>query len=147
MGYTTDFEGRFNLDRKLDDDTFDFLTKFNDTRRMKRNVDAEYGVEGEFYVDGEGDFGQDESNDIIDYNMPPSTQPGLWCQWCPTDDREGIEWDGNEKFYAYLEWLNYIIKNFLAPKGYVLNGEVSWEGEERTDTGVIRVLNNKVTTY
>ena len=72
--------------------------------------------------------------------------PGIWCQWIPTNDKEGIEWDGNEKFYEYIEWLKYLIKNFLSPKGYVLNGEVEWDGEERGDTGKIIVKDNIVET-
>jgi hypothetical protein len=31
--------------------------------------------------------------------------PGFWCQWVPSADGCGIEWDGGEKFYAYDKWL------------------------------------------
>ena len=34
MGYTTDFTGQFDLDKPLDDETYEFLCKFNSTRRM-----------------------------------------------------------------------------------------------------------------
>lgn len=71
--------------------------------------------------------------------------PGFWCQWIPTDDAKGIEWDGNEKFYNYVEWLEVIIEKFLIPNGYVLNGEVQWEGEESGDLGNIIVKDNVVT--
>lgn len=144
MGYTTDFKGRFNLNRVLDGELFIFLKKFAETRRMARQLPPKYGVEGEFYVDGKGDFGQDKDTSIIDYNNPPRTQPGLWCQWTPTEDGKGIEWDGGEKFYSYVEWLKYIIVNFLAPNGYILNGSVEWSGEEQGDVGVINVTNNVV---
>lgn len=144
MGYTTDFSGRFELDRELDDDLYTFLCKFNDTRRMARKLPPEFGVEGEFYVAAGGHCGQDHSDDIIDYSIPPSTQPGLWCQWRPTDDRKGIEWDGGEKFYEYGAWLEYIIVNFLKPNGYILNGQVSWEGEDSSDKGYIFVVNNDI---
>ena len=53
-------------------------------------------------------------------------------------------WDGNEKFYSYIEWLEYLIDKVLAPRGYVVNGEVTWGGEDRRDTGKITVVNNKV---
>jgi hypothetical protein len=125
---------------------FDFLKKFNETRRMGRNVDAAFGIEGEFYVFGEGSFGQGSEANIIDHNTQPCTQPGLWCQWTPSDDRMGIEWDCGEKFYNYTEWLVYLIHKVLAPNGYVLNGEVTWQGEETGDVGEIIVENNRVFT-
>jgi len=146
MGYTTDFEGSFNITPVLSQKDNEFLTKFSETRRMARNVGPEYGIEGEFYVDGTGWAGQDSDTTVIDYNRPPSTQPGLWCQWVPTDDGSELVWDGGEKFYNYVEWLDYLIDKILAPRGYTLNGECQWFGEERDDVGVIIVKNNIVTT-
>ena len=146
MGYTTDFDGSFNITPVLSQKDNEFLTKFSETRRMARNVGPEYGEEGEFYVDGTGWAGQDSDTTVINYNKPPSTQPGLWCQWVPTDDGSELVWDGGEKFYNYVEWLDYLIDKILAPRGYVINGECQWFGEERDDVGVIIVENNKVTT-
>ncbi len=142
MGYTTDFSGVFKLNEKLDQELYDFLVKFSDTRRMIRKIDG-YGIEGEFYVGDDQRTIRDGGN-IIEFNTPPRTQPGLWCQWIPTDDGLGIEWDGNEKFYNYVEWLNYIILNFLQPNEYVLNGTVVWEGESEDDEGRIIVTDNKI---
>lgn len=144
MGYTTEFDGVFNLNKPLDMKTHNFLTKLAETRRMARNLPEKYGVEGEFYVDGSGDFGQAQEPSIIDYNRPPKTQPGLWCKWVPNEDGTAIEWSGAEKFYDYVEWLEYIIKNFLAPKDYVLNGDVKYEGEDSEDFGIIHVVDNVV---
>lgn len=146
MEYTTEFKGRFHLNKPLDPETLAFLQKFNDTRRMARNLPPEYGVEGEFYVDGKGRAGQDHDPSVIDYNRPPKTQPGLWCKWRPTDDGQAIEWDGCEKFYNYVEWLKYLITNFLQPKGYVLGGTVAWQGESMDDRGKIVVTDNEVAT-
>jgi len=140
MGYTTDFEGSFNITPVLSQKDNEFLTKFSETRRMARNVGPEYGIEGEFYVDGTGWAGQDSDN------RPPSTQPGLWCQWIPTDDGSELVWNGGEKFYNYVEWLQYLIDKILAPRGYTLNGECQWFGENRDDVGTIIVKNNVVTT-
>ena len=151
MGYTTDFYGTFKLNKKLDEETHTFLKRFNETRRMKFNLGPEFGLNGEFYVGHHQDFtgkyaGQVERDfpGLVEYNTPPCTQPGLWCQWRPSDDGMEIEWDGGEKFYDYNIWLKYIIKNFLQPKGYVLNGEVQWEGEDRGDSGIIFVKDNMV---
>lgn len=146
MGYTTDFYGKFTLDRPLDEETKTFLQKLARTRRMARKLPAEFGIEGEFYVDGGGLCGQDKESSVIDYNKPPCTQPGLWCQWTPSEDGTYIEWDGGEKFYCYVEWLQYIITRVLNPKNYLLNGEIDWQGEESDDFGKIVVVDNIVYT-
>lgn len=142
MGYTTHFDGQFNITPKLSSDDNRFLTNFANTRRMARYVGAEYGSEGEFYVDADG---KDTDVNIIDSNRPPNTQPGLWCQWNPNDTGDALLWDGNEKFYNYKEWLQYLIDKILAPRGYTLNGEVFWNGEDSDDFGKIVVLNNVMT--
>ena len=138
MGYSTDFYGVFKLNKRLEPEHHAFLKKLSETRRMARNVDPMYGIEGELYV-------EDDEIGVVDHNRPPKTQPGLWCQWCPTEDGMGIEWDGGEKFYQYVEWLEYIIIVVLKPRGYVLSGEVRWSGEEQGDVGKIIVNDNKVT--
>jgi hypothetical protein len=144
VGYTTDFEGQFNLDRPLDDETFALLKGLSQTRRMKRDLGPEYGVEGEFFVEGDwGNVGRPET--ILDSNTPPRTQPGLWCQWMPTDDRKSLEWDEGEKCYRFTEWLTYIVNQILIPRHYVLNGSVTWQGEDSWDMGRIVVKDNVVT--
>jgi len=153
MGYNTDFYGCFKLNKKLDKDTMEFLNKFHNTRRMKRdmsklfpNEDIEkFGVDGEFFVDGTGDFGQGNDVSIVNYNEPPSTQPSLWCQWIPTDDGMSIEWDGGEKAYEMDKWITYLIDKILKPRGYVLNGEVSAQGEEFDDRWQMIVKDNVLT--
>lgn len=147
MGYTTDFEGRFELDRPLSPELQSFLTRFSKTRRMARNLPPNYGVEGEFYIDGGGPHGQDHEDNIIDCNEPPSTQPGLWCQWIPSEDGMYIQWDGGEKFYHYTEWLQYIITNFLVPHNHVLNGQVKWSGEGINDIGILEVKDNQIIVH
>lgn len=68
--------------------------------------------------------------------------PDSWCQWVVTRDGNAIKWDENEKFYDYLGWLQYIIEKYLVPWGYVLNGSVTWQGEDPDDIGEIHVKNN-----
>jgi len=144
MGYDTDFYGAISIDKPLDEETANYLIRFSETRRMARNLPPEYGVEGEYYVDGRGFAGQEHEDNIINYNQPPKTQPGLWCKWIPSDDRKAIVWDEGEKFYKADEWMMYIIDNFLAPKGYVCNGTIEAQGEEVNDHWWIKVTNNKV---
>lgn len=144
MGLTTEFEGAFTFDKKLDKETYELLLGLSETRRMKRRIEKEYGVDGEFFVDGEG-FYQDESrtNTIIDKNTPPGTQPSLWLQWTPTFDRKQLVWDGGEKFYKYVEWLEYIINKILIPRGYKLNGSVEY-WDEYGDTGLLMIIDNDI---
>ena len=144
MGYTTEFKGQFNLNKQLDPETKDFLTRLAHTRRMKRNVDPKYGVEGEFYAENMENFGQNDNSNIIDINRPPSTQPGLWLQWIPTENGLHIVWDGGEKFYHYIEWLQYLVDKILEPRGYRLSGKVQWQGESIDDFGVIYAYENLI---
>jgi hypothetical protein len=127
---------------------------FNDSTDDAKNVHCldllakvglDVGPEGAYYC-GTGSYGQGEDSSVVDYNWPPTGQPGLWCQWVPTEDGTGIEWNGSEKFYEYVKWLEYIINHFLKPWGLTLNGEVEWQGEEREDRGMIIVKDNVVTT-
>lgn len=164
MGYTTDFYGAFDIEPTLKDDHRAYLVAFSQTRHMMRDtsklegmpdplrkaVGLPLGALGEFFI-GEVPDGMQywewESNDesILDQNNEAPSQPGLWCNWEPTQDGAALRWDGGEKFYNYIEWLNYLIDNFFKPWGYVLNGEVEWQGEERDDQGRIVVKENKVT--
>ena len=161
MGYSTDFSGRFKLDRKLAKEHADYIREFSRTRRMKRDehltakrpdpvreaAGLPVGDEGEFFVGEDGYAGQDRGPDVIDGNREPSNQHGLWCHWDVSDDDQGIQWDGGEKFYNYKLWLTYYIKNFLDPWGYTLNGEIHWQGEDSEDKGTIICIQNKVTIH
>lgn len=198
MGYHTEFEGEFRLDKPLSKEHADYLRKFNETRRMARSeeltakrpdpireaVALPVGRNGCFFVGECGSFGQGSAlvctscnnietnagfyrsgpkdcpkcgnqmmSDITDYNQPPGMfdvggdpgrQPSLWCQWTPNEDSTAIEWDFGEKFYSYVEWLEYIIKYFLKPWGYTLNGEVRYRGDDFDDLGTIVVEDNEV---
>ena len=100
--------------------------------------------------------GQVKDPSILNYNSPPEDQPGLWCQWVPCVEpgpfyHDGfdsqaeytfIAWDGNEKFYGYEDWMLYLLRHFLVPWGYIANGEIEWQGEDRDDMGLIVVENN-----
>lgn len=158
MGYTTDFVGSFLFNGQLELNHQNYLKAFAETRRMKRDlekatliqdrirtaVELPLGVEAGYFVGGTGMMGQNNDASVIDHNHPPEGQPGLWCQWTPTDDGYGITWDGGAGFYHYTEWLTYLIDHFLRPWSYVLNGKVSWQGKDLTDSGIIYVKDNRV---
>lgn len=163
MGYTTDFDGKFEIKGGVNEKFRDYINDFSYTRRMKRDVerikeidpnwaehcfDGNLGEEGEYYAPAFcGNCGQGMDDSILNYNYPPYTQPGLWCQWVISDDGRYLMHDGGEKFYNFKDWLLYLIENFFKPKGYVLNGTVYWYGEDIDDTGKIEVLDNKIRIY
>ena len=158
MGYHTDFTGEINISPPLSDEQITYINTFSSTRRMARNesilasmpdpvrdaVGLPVGQQGEFYVGSTSDFGQTRDKSIIDFNLSPKSQPGLWCDWVVSDDGKYLEWNGSEKFYGYVEWLEYMNKNFFTPWKKDLNGEIKWEGEDSSDKGVIVVENNNV---
>lgn len=156
MGYSTDFEGSINLDKKVDEKTKEWLNGLSNTRRMKRDTKVlarllgitekeciyKYGEDGKNYFDYI-DMGQRFTEDVLNYNFPPSNQPGLWCSWRLGEDNSSIEWNGAEKFYNYVQWMKYIV-NELVDRDYKMNGVISWKGEDRSDSGKIIVEDSKV---
>lgn len=159
MGYCTTFKGRMNVAPILKPEHAEYIRLFCNTRRMKRDarktilrfdpareaVGLPIGVDGEFFV-GEEDFlGQKHSEDVVDYNKEPSTQPSLWCSWEITDDNAGICGPKHRsKFYDYVDWLKYMMKNFFVPWGYTVNGIISWQGEQEDDIGKIIAINSDI---
>lgn len=157
IGYTTEFKGSFKLNKKLSDAHKTYLEAFANSRRMKRDynivkdmrdpireaVGLPVGEQGEYFVGNQENCGQESDKSVTDYNNS-GDQPGLWCQWVPSEDGNYIEWDGNEKFYYYIEWIEYLIKHFFSPWGYVLSGVVNYSGEDDDDYGSITIKDNVV---
>src|SRR5690349_23867728 len=85
MGYTTYFNGSIDIVPPLNEDEISFLKDFATTRRMHR-------ANGPLFVKGEGHYGQGHGPDeIYDSNRPDPDQPGLWCQWVPSEDGTYID--------------------------------------------------------
>ena len=163
MGYNTDFTGELHVHdkdgkrTKLDGDTAKLIIGLSRTRRMMRDTEKLakrlgisveeceklYGEEGELYIHEDGEFGQTSTDDIVDFNYPPKNQPGLWCNWTYDSDNNVIVWNESEKTYDSPEWIDYI-GNLLSKRGYLLNGIISWQGEDSDDEGKIRVDDSKV---
>jgi hypothetical protein len=87
MGFSTIYLKSFQLDRPLTPEQAEELIEFNETEHEDEN--GEPGGEGK----------------------PPT----YYCQWVPTADRAGLEWDKNEKFYFGPEWLEYLIEQYIKP--------------------------------
>lgn len=152
MGYTTEFTGKIAVVPALNAEEIQYLKAFNKTRRMKRG-------KGPYYVGSTENYGQNREADIIEYNEPPKGQPGLWCKWAPTEDGESIVWDGAEKFYDPVEWMQYLIDHFIGSspiakdehpeefsflQGHVLNGGIEAQGEESDDRWKLVVKDNAI---
>ncbi len=164
MVHSTQFTGEWKLDKPLSPEHREYLIAFSETRHVKydekevaklddplrKAVELPVGHEGSYFV---GDGGEH----CLDKNVPPGQcddfreneelirtgqcQPGLWCNWAPSEEGDVIGWDCAEKFHNYLEWIKYLIKHFLEPWGYILNGSVEFDNEE--GFGVICIVNNK----
>jgi len=130
---------------------------------VRERVGLPVGKDGAYFL-GTDNPNATQQTGLIDYNEPPGSlsceemksrgldyghrepgqQPGLWCQWAPNADGTAIVWDEGEKFYRYVEWLRYLVENFLAPWGYKISGEVGWQGEDGDDRGVIYAKDNQI---
>lgn len=140
MGYTTTFDGKVAIDPPLNQEEIQFLTDFSESRRMDRK-------EGPYEL---------ENENVLNHNKPPEGQPSLWCDWVPTPDGEAIVWDGREKFYDPIEWMQYLIDHFLKPNAiakdalpflqanHTLNGEIFAQGESHGDIWKLVVTDNVV---
>lgn len=158
MGYTTSFEGQFSIEPVLSDLHRRYLVRFCETRHMKRNVSElqklndplrvavglPLGTDGEFFVDSESIEKDYQTLTIVKHNSFPATMPGLWCDWWPDETGAALVWGEGEKFYRYIEWLHYLMVNFLTPWNYSVNGSCVWSGESAGDHGEISVRNNQI---
>ena len=155
MGYSTDFIGSLKFNKDVPIELQRYINRFSCTRRMPRDnakikeiypnwkelcFFGELGTMGEYFVP----YGHNDYDDsVIDHNgFRVSVHPGLWCQWVIEGNE--LVWDGGEKFYNYVEWLQYLIDNFFDPLGYELSGDIAWQGEDPDDCGVIHVANNYI---
>lgn len=105
--------------------------------------------QGEWTLDRE--LTEEDQNWLVEFaeRRHEGEGPGYWCNWEPTS-RTTIGWNEGEKFYEYVEWIKYLVREFFIPRGYVLNGEVEWTGEEawdgeQLDVGKIIIADNVVT--
>ena len=160
MGYRTIFNGHLYFDKPVEKTLKQYINNFQEIRHMKRDVsiikeidpewethcfDGKLGYQGEYYVPVKNDKVIVDFMDksIISYNDPADTVPGLWLDWM-IDENDHLVWNNAEKFYGYIDWLEYLITHFFAPKGYHLNGEIFWRGENFNDYGSIAVKDNDI---
>jgi len=135
VGYHTEFRGAFAISPPLRAHHLAYLRKFNEIRHEKRDpevaakipdplreaVGLPLGPDACFFV---GEPTPDDPTLLGNFETATSQPASYYCQWMPSDDGKLLVWDGGEKFYEYVEWLQYLIDNFFVSWGYVINGSV-----------------------
>lgn len=159
MGYDTTFEGGLYFDRALAPEHRAYLEAFSRTRRVRRNSNRAaalpdpvrsaaglpVGIQGAYFVGGAGEWGELDDESVLDGDKPPVGQPGLGCDWVPDPSGVMLQWNGAEKFYAYIDWLEYLLEHFIAPWGYRLeHGRVYWQGQQYEDRGFLEADKGRV---
>lgn len=84
-----------------------------------------------------------EANEDPDCIVGP--HPGSYMQWVPCESLDHIVYDGNEKFYEYLPWMEWLLMR-LKELGITANGEIRWSGEDVDDIGTILVIDSVMTS-
>lgn len=151
MGHT-ELVGSFEISPCLRPEHYAFLIAFSKMRHVQRDLEKAnqasdpireaaklpIGVGAAWFVGIE----KDGDDSIVNNNIRAQGVPSLYCHWAPANNGRTLQWNGGEKFLRYISWLNYLIKHFLHPWGYVLNGTCRWQGEDQNDTGTIGITNN-----
>lgn len=154
MGYDIIYEGTIRIEPTLDESTALLIQGLAETRRVVYNIPLlvedgygtkeSLGVEGEFFVLGDTQsYEQEWSPYVINPHVPPSTQPDLYSIWDVSKDKRTLIWNRQERSYSGHEWLVYIVKRILEPKGYNANGVVNWLCEREGKFHTI-IENNRV---
>jgi hypothetical protein len=60
------------------------------------------------------------------------------------EDRSGLMPEEDESRHGLSRWLRLLSKHFLAPSGYLLNGDVTWTTEQSDDRGCIFIKDNQL---
>lgn len=108
MGYTTDFIGHVDVTPSLNEAELAYLNAFRLSRRFDR-PGGPYQVPSNPYADDR------EGVDVDTYNRIAPGQPQLWCQWEACWQGCCLAFDGHEKFYQPVPWMEYLIEHFLMP--------------------------------
>jgi hypothetical protein len=169
MGYCTDFRGHFKLERPLAPHHLAYLQAFNEAPHVRWNVDLvkEYpdplreavglplGENGCYFTSHNFIKSDDDYPPWVVYRGRVKNDPAYLGGVCPGMPNGSCDWrpndDGTEliayadKVHGYIQWLHFLIDHFLAPWGYVLNGEMTWQGEWEHDTGTIVIEKNVIT--
>ena len=127
---------KFHISGEVTPELLSYINNFSTSRRMKRSnkkikklypnwkdccLNGELGTDGEYFVCPEE---RKKDSSILDYNIPPATQPSLWCDWEIAENNGSyyIQWNGNDGFSYPAPWLQYIVDNFIVPNNLSISG-------------------------
>lgn len=167
MGYSVNYYGSIDIEPPLDSELHERINAWLACHHAQYDVDKIYQVDPDadlHTVDGNpvGENGWNWVKVFIDPHSPAyepylpaviderhsDPMPSLWSDLILEHDYKMgsavLKWNGIEKSYEIPSWIEILIQNVLAPNGYVLNGVLSWEGDDNDDTGSIRVVDNDV---
>jgi hypothetical protein len=175
MGYNTKFKGSLKLSKTLTkeqqkwfNDWTTIRKKHYDSNKLMEHykgvgsLDGDYGENGEFFGyipnelrDGDNVWKSDYSqwvNGSSDLMFPiegknndsPSNQPSLWNNWMIVGDE--LFYNDGDKFYGYIEWLEYIRTKILSKWGITFEDgyKIKWRGEDKGDRGSIVYENGEL---
>lgn len=151
MGYHTDFTGKFHFEKNASREFMEYINAFSHARHVLRNAEeikhadpewkkhcfhGDLGEYGEYYADPSNAFAMPNEN-IIQKNVP-----GYYCEWYMPDTGTLMHNDGTDYYQDYQNWLFFLLRNFIIPDHYILNGSVYWNGEDTEDLGILVIQNN-----
>lgn len=115
MGYSTDLIGHIDINPPLNDHEQAYLAGFAGSRRGLPGQPP-YTVPGnpaaeEF--DATTASTATSTRAAARYVKQADAVPGPWCGWVPAWSGGCLTYDGKEKFYAPVEWMQYLIDHFL----------------------------------
>lgn len=158
MGYRVSTVGHIDVKPALNDEEYEYLTAFAESRRWSRSQGPLWVPSSPF------SFGEDEDEVAAttdEVNQPPGGQPGLWCPWIPgcRGSCLQIRDDGTDgKNYGIVPWLQYLIDTFLRPdaaaKGkaefetftfdHVVSGVIAAHRSDNGELWLVRAKDNQV---
>lgn len=71
--------------------------------------------------------------------------PSIHCDFEVNSDATGLVWNGSEKTYEAIDWIQLICDDFLDEFGVLANGSLVANGESRGDVWRLDVKDNVVT--
>lgn len=75
---------------------------------------------------------------------PEPDLPAYWDLFDISEDRTTILPDEDESSHGLRLCLMLLVEHYLAPLGYLLNGEVSWDADDVNDRGCIFIKDNLI---
>ena len=144
------------LNRRLLREDAEWLRRYAAFPHYRRKCDeGVYGKGGELFCEGSEDEIWEGIERLSHKELctPAGECPDLFCCWTPTSGRKRItlvnkdekpDWFDEMGVKYPIRWLAFLIRRFLAPRGYVLNGHFRWKGWNLEDAGTCYVVDNRI---